>query len=1027
VQVQGGALHKLSAWYRATSASGFVSYSKIWWYDVNRNPIFWPMEVWNSVEPWVECVTPGPPGYCNVPGPTTFGWRRYEALVRPPDAARYATVTFIAGIGTTLIDDVALTPAHSLPRISSRGEVPRFVSYSDVVVDPTDVNTLYTGTLISTFLDIGEAADVGGIWKTSDGGTSWNHVTRRQWHDNVQDNGTSAPVCGDNVCEGRWETCGSCPIDCPGPGNPYKPATACCGDGICSSATENYNNCLVDCPFDPDTIARPYYEVDKYYNQATGNYYWSPTGNGFYPVWSIGIGSGTTGHNTLQFGAERLRSTDGGNTWVEVSSNINLGSGSDLGTLQGRGDTTDVFIHPIVPDMRVAGRNWLLYGDTDNQLQISYNGGTSFRKEGWQWSGYRDTDPSTVDPGVTGDAASSIVLDPSNTNRIYAGVFCGAGNVGYGNPQCGGAGGAVIGDYTAPDSSSAVGKWTWTPLGTQSTFPKGGGVDLIRTKVSGTFYASVFGSGVYKLTGSTWSNAGQTWAPVPAGYKTYRIIEEPTSGRLYVGAGEILTTNQPASNETGIWESNNGGVNWCRISNHTGTDSNMDKEPIVNIRTAGPNTLFAAARWGYQAQGVDGSGNWTGDGGIYKGTRIGDCNWSWVRVLRQPETSDIVISPMDNSIQYAFAGQICCGGDFPGQKAGIHKSTNGGSTWTLMTNNGLMNVSHGRLEYAAGNPLRFYAGTIGDGLFEGTVSCTDNSRDFECATRINPSVQSISQGTVVSGAYTDLTAGSPDDTYEVLKEGVIQDHLSVTWTLPGALTGVPYALRLEGFNDPAGNETLTFFVGYRASGTCDGTEAYTLGNTTFSGTSDLDQVQSLDIGALPAGNTVFCVRLKDGTTNNSNHQLITIDRLYLMPYPPDVVAAADQSIGPGTIFQGTFVDTQTSNDVREILKEALNGNTSNLTKTWRFDNVPAGSSHKLHLEGNRPNNPDNDNFQFSYSTDGINFTDVAGAILSSPLEQQGGADYSVPSGTGGTWYIRVKDTDSTNNKTSLDTVAVEAA
>ena len=52
-------------------------------------------------------------------------------------------------------------------------------------------------------------------------------------------------VCGNGICEGGSEDCGSCPDDCrcAGPG-----CSACCGDGICAGPGEKAKNCPVDCP-----------------------------------------------------------------------------------------------------------------------------------------------------------------------------------------------------------------------------------------------------------------------------------------------------------------------------------------------------------------------------------------------------------------------------------------------------------------------------------------------------------------------------------------------------------------------------------------------------------------------------------------------------------------------------------------------------------------------------------------------------------------------------------------------------------
>src|SRR5262249_4856121 len=162
---------------------------------------------------------------------------------------------------------------------------------------------------------------------------------------------------------------------------------------------------------------------------------------------------------------------------------------------------------------------------------------------------------------------------------------------------------------------------------------------------------------------------------------------------------------------TGVWESSDGGSSWCRISNHQDiptANDNMNREPVVDLLVTGPNNLLAATYYGLGP--FNGTGSvWTGDGGIYKGTRNGACSWAWTRVMAQPLVTSFARSALDSSLIYAFVGQACCSGAFPGQAAGVYKSTDGGATWTIEPNNGLMNISHGRLNFTSSGPSKLYA------------------------------------------------------------------------------------------------------------------------------------------------------------------------------------------------------------------------------------------------------------------------------------------------------------------------------
>jgi hypothetical protein len=140
----------------------------------------------------------------------------------------------------------------------------------------------------------------------------------------------------------------------------------------------------------------------------------------------------------------------------------------------------------------------------------------------------------------------------------------------------------------------------------------------------------------------------------------------------------------------------------------------------------------------------------------------------------------------------------------------------------------------------------------------------------------------------------------------------------------------------------------------------------------------------------------------------------------------DMGTAADHQTGPGAILGGTHVDTHIANDVREAFQETLQGGVSRLAHTWRFENVPAGTtSPALVFEGYRPNNSESDDFQFYYSTDGQTFTSIAGAVINKVLELTGGISvtFGTP-GLSGTIYIQVQDTNQATG-TNLDRVYVD--
>jgi hypothetical protein len=126
----------------------------------------------------------------------------------------------------------------------------------------------------------------------------------------------------------------------------------------------------------------------------------------------------------------------------------------------------------------------------------------------------------------------------------------------------------------------------------------------------------------------------------------------------------------------------------------------------------------------------------------------------------------------------------------------------------------------------------------------------------------------------------------------------------------------------------------------------------------------------------------------------------------------------------GTLLANDFRSTINSGDVRESLKET--SGVPGLERFWRFESVPSGAHHYLNFEGFRPNNSDQENFEFTYQVNctGTYFTFNPPARIQSPLEPTGGIDSAeILNGfSSGTICIKVKDT---GGGSSLDTVNID--
>ena len=130
----------------------------------------------------------------------------------------------------------------------------------------------------------------------------------------------------------------------------------------------------------------------------------------------------------------------------------------------------------------------------------------------------------------------------------------------------------------------------------------------------------------------------------------------------------------------------------------------------------------------------------------------------------------------------------------------------------------------------------------------------------------------------------------------------------------------------------------------------------------------------------------------------------------------------------GSIISGSMADTQTSNNVYEVLQEAKtsgkpSSRVSSLEHTWSFDIGAGGILVELSVEAYHSSNTEGDDFVFSYSTDGINFTDLITVTKTS--DDNTAQIAPLPAGVNGTVYIRVRDTDRTVGNGNQDTISID--
>jgi photosystem II stability/assembly factor-like uncharacterized protein len=199
---------------------------------------------------------------------------------------------------------------------------------------------------------------------------------------------------------------------------------------------------------------------------------------------------------------------------------------------------------------------------------------------------------------------------------------------------------------------------------------------------------------VASASGGVWKtvNNGTTWTSVfdrEGSYSIGAIVLDPKNPlTVWVGTGEN-NSQRSVSYGNGIYRSDDGGRSWrnlgLRASEHIGR---------IAIDPKDSNVVYVAAQGPLWGPG--------GDRGLYKTT---DGGKSWKKILNISENTgvtDVVIDPNNPETIYAASYQrrrhmwtLINGGP----ESAIHKSTDGGATWTRLRA-GLPTIDLGRIGLA---------------------------------------------------------------------------------------------------------------------------------------------------------------------------------------------------------------------------------------------------------------------------------------------------------------------------------------
>ncbi|MBL7471264.1 WD40/YVTN/BNR-like repeat-containing protein [Robertkochia sediminum] len=201
------------------------------------------------------------------------------------------------------------------------------------------------------------------------------------------------------------------------------------------------------------------------------------------------------------------------------------------------------------------------------------------------------------------------------------------------------------------------------------------------------WYVATGSGGVWKT-----ENAGTTWNPLFDGQASYSIgciaLDPSNPEIVWVGTGENVGGRHVAYGD-GIYRSADGGNSWKNMGL---PDSQHISEIIVHPDNS--DVVWVAVQGPLWNKG--------GERGVYKTTDGGN---TWKQVLGNNEwtgATDLILDPRDPQVLYAATWDrhrtvaAYLGG---GPGSGIHKSTDGGETWTKLTN-GLPRGNMGKIGMA---------------------------------------------------------------------------------------------------------------------------------------------------------------------------------------------------------------------------------------------------------------------------------------------------------------------------------------
>jgi photosystem II stability/assembly factor-like uncharacterized protein len=368
-----------------------------------------------------------------------------------------------------------------------------------------------------------------------------------------------------------------------------------------------------------------------------------------------------------------LKSTDAGQTWRVLNQSNGLGN-LYVGSL---------FMHPTNPDILLAGTGHAFFG-VGSGVYLTTDGGETWTKT------LSDGKPG---PPEDGFAFGAVEISTSSPHVCYAI----AGSVYRSDDGCR-TWNRYFTDYNILGQPSAG--VFWGPPGMRAGFP----IDLqadLRDPMR--VWANMYGGGNFLST-----DGGKTWANASRGYTAAAmrsVAIDPTDPAIVYGVAG-----------SGAFKSTDGGRDWEGVNWQPATMS--EKSTIVVSPSNPREVLLSDSYTGKLMKSVNGAQSWGmvldyGDGiGAIQVIDLRKRNQGFASIAYAPSNGRVVYAGMAISNCEAISA---CG--IPTYQ-GVHRSTDGGTTWEVTAGDGLGSGSILALAVHPTNPDIVYAGTGAPGLFK---------------------------------------------------------------------------------------------------------------------------------------------------------------------------------------------------------------------------------------------------------------------------------------------------------------------